>query len=468
MEKLLKLKQSREAALARAEAAFAKGVKGVLAAADQKEFDEAHAEIDRLDVEIKAAQKVVDDEATAATAGSRNAERMGAARASRGSRTRTDAEGDTTPVADGGRRLAVVTNVRERVQDDPRRGFQSAGEFGLAVMNAMLPGIRAQDERLAALASISGMGQTVGADGGFLVPPEFSNAIWDGLNTAPDNLLGRTDQYTVQGESLTFPANAETSRATGSRYGGIQGYWLAEGSQMQGSKPKFRDVKLEPHGMAVLVYVTDKLLKNSPVALDQYLTRAATDEIAYLTGESIISGTGVGKPKGILNSACRVSIAKENAQAATTIVAANINKMWSRMHPKSRANAVWFINVDIEPQLELLTMNVGTGGIPIYLPPGGIADAPNSRLKGRPVIPIEYCETLGTEGDIILADLKAYASGTRGGVEAAMSMHLRFDYNESAFRFLFEVDGQPWLNSAITPAKGSNTLSPFVTLAVRA
>jgi subfamily B ATP-binding cassette protein HlyB/CyaB len=30
-----------------------------------------------------------------------------------------------------------------------------------------------------------------------------------------------------------------------------------------------------------------------------------------------------------------------------------------------------------------------------------------------------------------------------------------------------EVDGQPWLNSAITPFKGSNTLSPFVTLATR-
>ena len=86
---------------------------------------------------------------------------------------------------------------------------------------------------------------------------------------------------------------------------------------------------------------------------------------------------------------------------------------------------------------------------------------------GRPVIPVEYCETLGTTGDIILADLKAYASGVNGGVDAAMSIHLRFDYNESCFRFITQVDGQPWLASAITPYKGSNTLSPFVVLATR-
>ena len=52
-------------------------------------------------------------------------------------------------------------------------------------------------------------------------------------------------------------------------------------------------------------------------------------------------------------------------------------------------------------------------------------------------------------------------------IESAMSMHLRFDYNESVFRWLFAVDGQPWVISSLTPAKGSNTLSPFVTLQTR-
>jgi HK97 family phage major capsid protein len=363
--------------------------------------------------------------------------------------------------------------VRELAQDDPRRGFRSMGDFAASVLRAQTPGAGIPDERLQIGASVTGLGQTVGADGGFLVPPEFSTAIWDGMNQSADNLLARTDQYTVQGESLTFPANAETSRATGSRYGGVRGYWIAEAGQITSSAPKFRQVKIEPHQLAVLVYATDKLIRNSPVALSQYITRAATEEISFLVGDSIINGTGAGQPKGILagtagTSSCRVAVAKETGQAAATIVYANIVKMWARLHARSRAGAVWYVNQDIEPQLAQMTLAVGTGGQPVYLPPGGASGSPYATLFGRPILPIEYAATLGTEGDIILADLKSYASGVQGGVESAMSMHLRFDYAESAFRFMFAVDGQPWLASPITPFKGSNTQSPIVTLATRA
>jgi HK97 family phage major capsid protein len=345
-------------------------------------------------------------------------------------------------------------------------GFRHLGEQALAIHTAGQPGGNF-DKRLEIGAAATGMQQGVGSDGGFLVPPSFSTTIWDGLNDAPDNLLGRTDQFTVEGESLTFPANAETSRADGSRYGGIRGYWISEASQITEQSPTFREVRIEPQELGVLVYVTNKLLKNSPVALDQYLTRGATDEILFKTGDAIINGTGAGQPMGVLNSNAAISIAKETGQAATTIVKENIDKMWARLHARSRANAVWFINQDIEPQLERLSIDVGTGGLPVYLPSGGIADTPNARLKGRPVVPIEYCPTLGTVGDIILADMMGYVTGTSGGIDAAMSIHLRFDYAETAFRFIFAVDGQTWLNSAITPFKGTNTQSQFLTLATR-
>ena len=65
-----------------------------------------------------------------------------------------------------------------------------------------------------------------------------------------------------------------------------------------------------------------------------------------------------------------------------------------------------------------------------------------------------------------------YAMGLRGGVAGgimtATSPHLRFDFSETAFRFIFEVDGKPWLLSALTPANGTNTLSTHVTLDARA
>ena len=65
-------------------------------------------------------------------------------------------------------------------------------------------------------------------------------------------------------------------------------------------------------------------------------------------------------------------------------------------------------------------------------------------------------------------NFKAYAAAVKGVVDSAYSIHLKFDYAQTAYRLIFEMDGQPWLNSKITPFKGSSTTSPFVTLATRA
>jgi HK97 family phage major capsid protein len=369
-------------------------------------------------------------------------------------------------------RLRYVSHIAPRWQDDPNRGFAHMGEFCAAVFNSGLPnGIL--DERIVNIrkeSAATGMSQGVGSDGGILVPPEFRSQIWEGMQAGIDNLLALTDQYTITGESLTLPATAETSRAHGSRYGGIRGYWLAEAQQKTPSYPRLRQMKLEPQELAVLVYVTDKLLRNAP-ALEQFVRRAASEEIQFLVNDSIINGSGVGQPLGILNSGGLVTVAKEQAQPADTVVLENINKMYARMHKNPRAGAVWFVNQEVEAQLESLTAVAGTGGFAVYLPQGTggptITEAPNARLKGRPVMPIEYCAPLGDLGDIIFANLGYYATGLQGAMREDMSIHIRFDFNETAFRFLFSLDGQPWMNTPVVPYKGSDSLGAFVALAAR-
>ena len=88
---------------------------------------------------------------------------------------------------------------------------------------------------------------------------------------------------------------------------------------------------------------------------------------------------------------------------------------------------------------------------------------------GRPVLTVEYCATLGTVGDIILADLGEFLLGDRtGGVQTQTSIHVKFIESETAFRFIWRVDGAPAWSSATTPLNGTATVSPFVTLAARA
>ncbi len=417
------------------------------------EINDLLNEADALNVEIDGEEKRLEEEAASSKA---TLDRLNGLSVPAPSRTQEAAS------------LASV-EVTPVIENDAKAGFADIGEFAMATYAANHPNIvTPADSRLlhiAEKAAATGLNAGTPHEGGYTVPSAFSDSIMGTMLDSPDSLLGRANTFTVEGESLTIPGVDESSRATGSRYGGTRGYWLSEADQITSSKPKFRQIKLEPQELAVLTYVTDKLLKTSGIALNQLITRAAVDEINWLTGNAIINGTGAGQPLGIITGTGKVSQAKVSGQAATTIVARNIDDMVSRFPARQLANAVWFVNQDIIPSLESLETS---NGQPLFRGPQGLASGQIGTLKGLPIVPLEYCATLGTEGDIILADMSSYVAGVRGGVESAMSMHLRFDYLETAFRWTFAVDGQSSISAPLTPANGSNTLAPFVSLAVRA
>lgn len=353
-------------------------------------------------------------------------------------------------------------------EEDPKRGFHTAGDFFSAVQKSSMPGSRYFDKRLETLGAATGLTHGEGADGAWLLPPEFSTQIHESV-MGEEDLLGQTDSYSISGESIEFPAEAETTHANAVVGGGVRAYWLdtKEAAVMTASQPKFRKVKLEPHTLAVLVYATDKLLQ-SPISLESYITKKAGKAIGLKVADSIINGDGAGQPLGILKSGALLSVAKQSGQGAATIKSENIIKMYGRLHPAFRAGAKWYCNTDLQEQLPQMVINVGTGGTVTYMPAGGLSGAPYATLMGLPIQYTECCQALGTKGDIILGNMKAYVTALRGAIQSAMSIHVRFLYNETAFRFLFDVDGQTWDNSALTPMHGTNTLSSFVTLDARA
>ena len=280
--------------------------------------------------------------------------------------------------------------------------------------------------------------------------------------------MGRVNKIPISANAngLKIPGVDETSRATGSRWGGVSSAWAAEGTGGTESRPKFRMIEFDLKKLISKMTVTDELLQDS-TALTAIAGQAFSEEVMFMTEDSIFEGTGSGQPLGVIASAARVTVAKETGQAAATIVKENIDKMWSRCWGRSRKNAVWFINQLCEPQLFSLNMAVGTGGAPVYLPPGGYSAAPFATLMGRPVVPIEYASAVGTEGDISLMDLSQYTMIDKNGVQAASSMHVAFDTDETRFRITYRLDGRPMWAAPLTPFKGGSTLSPFVTLAAR-
>jgi HK97 family phage major capsid protein len=280
-------------------------------------------------------------------------------------------------------------------------------------------------------------------------------------------LLSRTDNYTVTGNSMVFPRSAESSRATGSRYGGVQSFWVQEGGSVTATRPTFGQLTLKLNKLMTFAGITDELISDAGMAMPTYINKAFSDEINFMVSDAIIRGTGAGQPLGLLNAPCKLSVSAEAGQAAATVVPANIVKMYARLWAGARNKAVWFINQDVTPQLFLMTLGIGTAGIAVYMPPGGLSGKPYATLLGLPVIEIEQCESLGTEGDIVLVDLSHYVTISKGNMDAQTSAHFYFDTDQQAFRVTYRLDGQPWWHSAVTPYKGTNTQSMVVTLATR-
>lgn len=356
---------------------------------------------------------------------------------------------------------------------EPMRGvsrgvYSSFGEQLRDVANASRPGgdARAMD-RLMKVQASSGSNEGIPSDGGFLIQPSFSY-----------ELLRKATQVSVlqprclnmgvstNSNSITLPMVDESSRANGSRWGGIQSYWVPEGEKLTGTKPKIRTQTLELNKLTGLCYATDELMQDSAVA-GQVISSGFASELAFKTDDSIVNGNGAGMPMGILNSPALVVVPKQAGQTAKTILFENVVDMYSRLVASSDANACWLINKDVLPQLFTMTLAVGVGGVPVFMPAGGASGQPFMTLFGKQVIPIEQAHTLGTVGDIMLVNLSEYLWIDKG-IQQASSIHVRFEYMEQVFRFSKRCDGQPLWNLPLTPYKGANTLSPFVALATRA
>jgi len=359
------------------------------------------------------------------------------------------------------------TETRRAEAREVDNRFGSLGEMLIAVARAEMPGAMV-DRRLVEARAVTGLGEGVPSDGGFLVGTDMSQEL---LSNAFDTglLSSRARRITVSSGSNSIKINGidETSRAAGSRWGGIVAYWTAEAGEKTASKPKFRQIQLDLNKLICLCYATDEVLADAG-ALESIIRQGFANEIGFMLDDAMINGSGAGQPLGILNAGCIVSVGAEAGQAATTLVYENIVNMWARLLARSRPTSVWLINQDCEPQLHTMSLAVGTGGVPVYLPAGGASASPYATLYGRPVLPIEQCQTLGTTGDIYLADFaNGYILAEKGGVSTDVSIHVRFIYDESVYRFVVRVDGQPVLASAITPAHGTNTQSHFIKLDAR-
>jgi HK97 family phage major capsid protein len=349
--------------------------------------------------------------------------------------------------------------------DGADRPFRSFGEQLMAIQQAGTPGGRVDDRLYGAASGGSAQSNT---DGGYLIQADFSTEIYKRAYEMAQ-LASRCQRIGISATSdrLVAPYIEETSRATGSRWGGVRVYRRAEAETVTASRPKIGEWELRLEDLMGIAYMTGRQMEDAP-AMSAIYQEAFAEEFAWIIDDEILNGKGAGQCLGVVNAPCKVKVAKESGQAADTVNALNIMKMWARMWMRSRGNAVWFINQDVEIQLQQMVVSTGGGtNALVYMPPGGLSGQPYGTLYSRPVLPIEQAPAIGDEGDIVLADFSQYVLIDKGGMRQDQSMHVRFLYDEMAFRFMMRINGQPKWRKPVTAAKGSTDYSPFVTLEAR-
>lgn len=379
--------------------------------------------------------------------------------------------GAAVVVASGSQPSAAISHrpaargAAARVEDaGPSRygqhGFHNVGDYALAVQRASLRSGAYVDPRLVVNAPSSTSSSGTPADGGYAIPPDFRQEIMRKV-MGEASIVPFTDQQTSSSNALTFPIDETTPWQAS---GGVRVNWTAEGSKITESKMALGEATVKLEKIAALLPVTEELLSDAP-ALSRYISSKVPANIGFALNDAIINGDGTGKPLGILPSAAKLEVPAETGQVADTITYGNIVRMWSRLHAPGKSKSVWLVNPIVDEQLMMMSFP-GTGtAVPVYMPPGGAADTPYARLFGRPVIPTEACPIVGDAGDIILTDLSQYMTVTKTeGMRADVSMHLYFDYDIMAFRFILRFGGKPWWTGPIDGKATGVKYSAFVTV----
>jgi HK97 family phage major capsid protein len=357
---------------------------------------------------------------------------------------------------------------------DPSGGFQNLADFAQAVFLAEKTikgmGPREIDPRLITKgAGTPSMAELSPEAGGYLIPSEFAANLLD-VALSNSDLMKKCFLIPMAAATVNIPFTQGFDRSSGQVFGGVTFQWIEEQGEIVGVRPKFGQVGLRLRKCVAMCYTSSEMLEDSPITIEPLISKLFVDGLVWTMENALLNGSGVGQPLGIMNSPCLISIDPETGQLADTILYENILKMYQRMWRKS--NMVWIANDDTLSALATMNLAIGTAGVPVYIPAGGASATPYDLLFGKPLFFSEHCRTLGDKGDIFACDWTQYLlgqkAGTAGGaIRFDSSMHLKFDFDQMAYRITFRIDGEPWWPTVLTPRYSAETKSPFLTLADR-
>jgi HK97 family phage major capsid protein len=306
------------------------------------------------------------------------------------------------------------------------------------------------------------MVEAVGASGGFLVPTEFLAQL-QAVMGEQSIVRNRATIIRMRRRALQIPVLDQTATGTAgvpAWFGGMQAYWVAEATAKTLTEATFRQIELVAHKLIMYTRASDELLDDSAISLSDFLMgpMGFAGCITWMEDYAFLRGTGAGQPLGVITAVNRPTIVVARAVAGAIGIADLANMMMNFL-PSGRG--VWVIS---QSAMASMIQLAGPAGNPAYWwQPSGRDGVPGV-LLGLPVIWSEKSPALGSQGDVLLADFNYYLVGDRQATTIESTEYDYWRYDQTSWRAVHRVDGQPWLSAPLTYQDQATTVSPFVIL----
>lgn len=342
---------------------------------------------------------------------------------------------------------------------EPKREFESLGEFLVAAKTASLGG--RVDQRLvyreSGLAAEQSFGEA--AKGGFAVPQVFLPGV---RKVDPFGAVIRPRATLVNGDAGAPDAEVSypllNQGAAKGMQGGLSMAFVAEGATISESDAALKEGTLKPHEAAGIVTMSNKVMRNF-AAISALLEQLFREALETLEEQKFLSGTGVGMPLGILNSGALKTV---NRAVGSQIAIADVRKMVKGV--RAAPGVVWMASRDAYDQIAALENANGSSAFHERL-----SEAVPDMLSGFPIFWSTRNPVLGSKGDLILADFSKYLIRDGLAPTVAFSEHSQFAKAKTQMRVIASFDGKPELDAPLPyEADSSKTYSPFVALDVPA
>lgn len=319
----------------------------------------------------------------------------------------------------------AVRNVVERIAHDKKRPDHINAFWKLMKNGEKL----ITPEEWGTLRNTMSVGTS--AQGGYTVPIEVATSIADALK-AYGGMRSVAEVFrTAAGNDINFPTSDGTTET---------GELIGENTTATGADPAFGVVTLKTYKFSSkVVAVPFELLQDSSIDMEGFIRQRLVTRLGRVTNTYFTTGTGTAQPNGIVTAA---SSGKVGTTGQTlSVIFDDLVDLVHSVDPAYRAlgNCKFMMN---DASLKVIRKLKDSAGRPIFLPSyDGLAGAMPDTLLGYPVVINQDVAVMAANAkSILFGDFSFYK------IRDAMDIQM-FRFDDSAYIKLGQIGFLAWMRS---------------------